>query len=857
MEGMMNIASARSRLAAGLFCMLVLPLVGCGGSDVPPDDAGAGTVVPASISLTVSAASVAPGQTVTVSATVKDSQGNVLAGQSPTWQSSNAAVATISGGVVTAVAQGSVNISASIGALTSNLIALSVVAVAPPGTTSSSSELIDAALAAGEIDAETALTYKVFAVYLDPRLPAKYAGDDSGSFEAQAVEDFRVGFDTLSPATQAMLAPYLLRPADVGSWRDPGVRAAMGAPRERALALREQPLARPTCQGALSGWAVVDTTNGKARVWYYTDYVADGIAAHKVAGYIDANVWPVLINTLGYKEPLDDKRLVGCDGGDGRLDIYMVVIADRGQTWASNSANALGSNFQDAAYILINPQLPDEELKLTTAHEVMHAIHWAYVSHAPGLANGWFRDGLANWGADQVFNGNVPLNTLASCHFNSAELSLTDNAAGYCNGLPRVSRNYGAHLPLQFLAKTRGVNVVKDILVATGGSAGSAVEALNNVVPFKSWWPEYARKLWNRDTVTARDAPATFDDWDTLTNVPRHTPMLATDGRNNTDARLNGSLEESTPIATDVANLSVRYYRYTFGGEVNTRSVMFHNTFYDNWKNGQAVSVRAFFKAEGQAWDEEDWTDVEWIGFCRDWKLQRLDELVVVVASAEWTGANPKVIAAQAPELMRNVVGCWEFKGEAKRTDTFASSGKSGSVVATYQAKFDGHPGNVPLQYTDRSAGRLRVPIAAPLFSGGDWTLLESYSQSGCSYSLNSGGSSGSVTSGGSSSGLMIFNNFNQALPAGLRPAEVTGAPSRAYFGEGQTINEVSGTVSGTDCGSTYKSAVGVWWVTRTGITNTKVVDEADGRLKGSYVVPGRPAGDSTVFTWDLVPMRE
>ena len=109
------------------------------------------------------------------------------------------------------------------------------------------------------------------------------------------------------------------------------------------------------------------------------------------------------------------------------------------------------------------------------------------------------------------------------------------------------------------------------------------------------------------------------------------------------------------------------------------------NTFYDNWKNGQAVSVHAFFKAEGQAWDEEEWTDVEWIGFCRDWKLQRLDELVVVVASAEWGGvSSPRVIAAQAPELMRNVVGCWEFKGEAKRTETFGSSGKSGPCRSSF-----------------------------------------------------------------------------------------------------------------------------------------------------------------------------
>jgi len=113
------------------------------------------------------------------------------------------------------------------------------------------------------------------------------------------------------------------------------------------------------------------------------------------------------------------------------------------------------------------------------------------------------------------------------------------------------------------------------------------------------------------------------------------------------------------------------------------------------------------------------------------------------------------------------------------------------------------------------------------------------------------------TTPGGQSSGLMIFNNFSDALPAGLRPAEVTGTSALAYFGEGQTQNEVLGQVTGTDCGSTYKSSVAVWWLTRTDVPSTKVVTKTDGSLDSTYSVPGLPAGDSTVFTWKLVPMRE
>lgn len=836
--------------------VLLAWLAACGGGGSSGGEVGGnGGATVASVVLSPGGLTVVPGGTASFGAEARDANGAAIAGVTFDWTSSDAAVATVAGGVATGVAAGTATIRASAGGVSSNAVTLTV----RNAGTASSNELIDTALAAGEIDAETALAYKVFAVYLDPRLPAKYLGDDSDGFESEAVVEMRASFDTLSPAAQALLEPYLRRPADVGSWLDPAVRAGFAAaPRDRAQAGRERPLRRPTCGGTLDGWAKVDSANGKARVWHHTDYLSDGIAAHKVAGYIDANVWPVLINTLGFTAPLDDTT-GSCDGGDGRLDIYMVVMSNRGETWGANTSDPLGSGYASPAYILINPNLSDDDLKVSTAHEVMHAIHWAYPSNAKGLANGWFRDGLANWAADQVFSGNVALNTMASCHFKSAELSLDNDAAGYCDRWAGISRNYGAYLPLQFLFKTRGgAATIKSILAATGGATTSTLEAVNSVVPFKSWWPDYARKLWNRDTVTVKDSPNTFDDWDQLTNVPRHTPMLAPDGRNNTDGRLNGSLEATTAIATDVANLSARYYRYTFQSDVNTRSVMFHNTFYDNWKNQQAVSVHAFFKSAGQAqWDEEDWTDVEWIGFCRDWKLQRLEELVVVVASAEWTGANPKVVAGQAPELLRNVIGCWQFEGEAKRTDTFASSGRSGTVVATFQAKYDGHPGNTPLQYTNRSEGKLRVPLAGPLFSGGNWTLFEQYTSGSCSYAIDSGGSSSSVTTGGSSTGLMIFNNFNDALPAGLRPEQVTGAPSLAYFVEGQTTAEVLGSVTGTDCGSTYKSAVGEWLLTQFVAGQGKRVDQVDGRLKGSLTVPTVNAGDSTVFTWDLIPVRE
>lgn len=854
----MDHLSMRRHLAAGLSCLFTLWAAGCGGGggEAPPDPPGAAL---ASITLSAPASSVGPGQTLVVSAVAKDAQGNVLAGQSLTWQSTKPSVAAVADGVVSGVAPGTAAISASSGSVTSNSIVLSVVAVVPPGTTSTSAELIAAALAAGTIDAETALTYKVFALFKDPRLPVQYAGDDSEAFESEAVDELDAAFDTASVATQDVLAPYMVRPSDLGSWRDPAIRSALATGRDTSASLRKRPLARPTCQGTLAGWASVDTATANVRVWYDTDYLAEGIVAHKVAAMLETKVWPTLIGTLGFNPPLDDSNLLGCYGRSGRLDVYIVGgLGARGLTIKDRQHN---SDNQAAVYILIDPaqNLNDAQLQHTAAHEFTHAIHWAYQTKARQLSYGWFRDAFANWGADQVYPGNEPLNKQASCYFKSPHLELKDQSTGYCSGASGISRQYGGHLPLQFISKTEGPATVKAILVATG-TYFTAIEAIQNTVPggFKLFWPKFARTLWNQDPVLTKDAPATYRDWESFTAAtPVREPVLAPDLSSKTSADLGGAAEKVQALDTTLNNLSSKYYHFTFASE-HTRSVMFHNTFYTNWKNNQAVSVRAFFKVEGQAtWDEEDWTKYEWIGFCRDFKLQRLEQLVIVFASGEWQGSSPVVVASEAPRLMRNVAGCWGFKGTATRTETLAS-GRTGSIVASFIAAYDTNPGGVPNQFSLESEGRKRVPIAAPLFTGGEWTLNENYSTDDCTNKIMAGGSSSANTAGGQSAGILTINVFNESLPAQVRATQeqLTGTTPLTYVGVGVSSFSVTGTVSGVEeCPTTYQSIFGPWWVTRE--TAPRSVIGADGWLRGNYSIPDQAPGESIVYTWDLEPVRQ
>lgn len=104
--------------------MLVAACGGGGGDDAAPPGGSSPTVT--AITVSVTATSVGVGQTRTATAEARDQNGAVVSGVSFTWASSNAGVASVSGGVVTGVAVGTAGITASSGGVTSNVLSFSV-----------------------------------------------------------------------------------------------------------------------------------------------------------------------------------------------------------------------------------------------------------------------------------------------------------------------------------------------------------------------------------------------------------------------------------------------------------------------------------------------------------------------------------------------------------------------------------------------------------------------------------------------------------------------------------------------------------------------------------------------------------
>ena len=225
---------------------------------------------------------------------------------------------------------------------------------------SSSSELIEAALAKGEIDAEAALSYKVFAVFRDARLPARYKGGAAEEFDASTIEELGTGFDSLSNAAQAVLAPFLLRPADLGSWASP-------------LPARPGGADRPDCMGPAVRWAAITPAgSSKFKVWYDTAVAGDQAIAAAVSNAIGRDIWPRLAQGQAALTLPDDTARAGCDGGDARLDVYLVHGINAG---ALTVPAARGGANPASAFTLINADAA-ADAQANASHGLMSTIEY-------------------------------------------------------------------------------------------------------------------------------------------------------------------------------------------------------------------------------------------------------------------------------------------------------------------------------------------------------------------------------------------------------------------------------------------------------------------------------------------------
>jgi hypothetical protein len=203
--------------------------------------------------------------------------------------------------------------------------------------------------------------------------------------------------------------------------RDLAVRLSDLSPAERKQA--RGLLARPDdgdVPDGTHGWSLNEMTNaaaplcdvgGRLCVHYTTveDDAADPAFAAQVRDTLAA-VWDTEVTGFGYRAPRSDDASAN-DGGDGRLDVYLLDLGQEGifGYCTSDDPNLFSPSYQffafsaycalDNDYVGFGPRTPTEYLQVTTSHEFFHAVQFAY----DFLEDIWLMEGTAAWMEDEAY----------------------------------------------------------------------------------------------------------------------------------------------------------------------------------------------------------------------------------------------------------------------------------------------------------------------------------------------------------------------------------------------------------------------------------------------------------------------
>jgi hypothetical protein len=280
-------------------------------------------------------------------------------------------------------------------------------------------DLIAAAEKKGELDLDTAWTYRFQALFEPELLPARFQSPTPLVCGTGVMRDFQGVRSRLRPETLANLRPYLVRPDDPESVFVRASREAAAATRTWRFAFGGVAFAQapftPTTESRPDAWdrrvRKVEWPKRKS-TWKVTVHARPAAGTKKIeeaVGQLDRTTMYYLFKDLLAVEPPTDSNEVDSqgrpdNGGDGDLDIYLVpdsqlayqdrehgpILHARGMCVPTRGDQVTPS------WILVQESLAGNGLGSTIAHELFHAFQKGINQDAPL----WWIEATAVWAQD-------------------------------------------------------------------------------------------------------------------------------------------------------------------------------------------------------------------------------------------------------------------------------------------------------------------------------------------------------------------------------------------------------------------------------------------------------------------------
>ena len=492
----------------------------------------------------------------------------------------------------------------------------------------STEALLDAAVASGELDAETALVYEVFSVFDDPRLPARYDGDDVPQ-RSDALVEAADTWDLLSLETQSVLQPFLIPPYYSGSYWEPAAARQPDAMRAAATS--------PWCTGNVAvvtqDWNSLETLNGKVKVWWQQRYDAtDRPLAETMVNALDTKIYPAVTGLMG-REPKGDDPTSLCDGGSAALDIALVD--------ASTATTIPDSGCADTSAHMVFPRagagwagpLP------YLAHELMHAVQYNMTLAAGTLCNeyAWMREATAQWIQDYVTDPSYGVGVGPDdTEFQAAPIYLNNTHVSLEIPKPPAHHDYASYLFFFFLARQSAPAIVKDVWnAALSYDSLEAVEAVSGgAAGLRALWKQFALYNWNQGDIDH------YKEWDGLT-----TSAAVTE---------EGILPEGeSTIQVSVDHLSAKYYRFVPADALTTLE------YTNEHPSIEGGGIQAIIRYADGTQKTEDWSDKDKVELCLE--DPEIEDVILVFSNGnadrsntidfdiKWTGKKDLCCTSEAP----------------------------------------------------------------------------------------------------------------------------------------------------------------------------------------------------------------
>lgn len=263
-----------------------------------------------------------------------------------------------------------------------------------------------------------------------------------------------------------------------------------------ATARAECPENRPTDASPPSGYVYAGTPKsfatpgGGGRVWWTeTGIHAPALATTRTDGVPDsvATVGAVLDEAiagyakLGFRPALrDGDYTCGSNGGDDRVDVYLVSFKGADGQTVSERCKMVGTTQQCPGFILVERNFVSkgyssqrEGAETVVAHEYFHMVQNAYDQKM----DRWWAEGTAQWSTKQLYPALLDLERNLPAFFSEVSRPIDTPPSGATAGFL-----YGAAIWPVFLAEQQGPDSIKLVMDAVAAGKGTVLPATEDVL---------------------------------------------------------------------------------------------------------------------------------------------------------------------------------------------------------------------------------------------------------------------------------------------------------------------------------------------------------------------------------------